>query len=143
MFDPGSIAAILGISARNAASNWDLAQSVERGLPLAALDKLAVILAPNNTQAIGYRFVPKATLERKRQKKAPLTPQESDKVVRVAKVAALALNVFRDEDKVRDFLTRSHMMLEDRTPLDLALSTGAGADAVMTVLGRGAFGSAV
>ena len=143
MFDPGSIAAILSISASNAASGLGLARSVEQGLPLAVLDKLAMILAPNDAQAIGYRFVPKATLERRRQRKEPLTSQESDKVVRVAKVLAFARDVFKDEDKVRDFLTRSHMMLDNRAPFDVALSTGAGADAVMTVLGRAAFGGAV
>jgi putative toxin-antitoxin system antitoxin component (TIGR02293 family) len=87
--------------------------------------------------------VPKATLDRRRQKKERLTAQEGDKLARVAKVVAFGLDIFRDKEKVRDFLTRPHMMLENKTPFDVALSTGAGADAVINLLGRAAYGGGV
>ena len=51
--------------------------------------------------------------------------------------------MFRDEAKVRDFLNRPHPMLDDRIPLELALATGPGADAVVNLLGRAAYGGGV
>jgi uncharacterized protein (DUF2384 family) len=44
---------------------------------------------------------------------------------------------------VRSFLDRPHPMLDDKTPLDIALATGPGADAVINVLGRAAYSGGV
>lgn len=143
MTDFGTVETLLGVNPKSAESTLSLALSIEKGLPVAALDRVAKLVAPESRNVWVYRFVPKATLERRRKDKKPLTAQEGDKVARVAKVASFALNIFKDEDKVRDFLTRPHMMLENKTPIDVALSTGAGADAVMNVLGRAAYGGAV
>jgi len=44
--------------------------------------------------------------------------------------------------KVRDFLGRPHMMLDNQVPMDVALATGPGADAV-NLLGRAAYGGGV
>lgn len=143
MPDFGTVESFLGVNPKNAESMLSLALSIEKGLPVAALDRVAKLVAPESRNVWVHRFVPKATLERRRRDKKPLTAQEGDKVARVAKVAAFAFNIFKDEDKARDFLTRPHTMLENKTPLDVALSTGAGADAVMNVLGRAAYGGAV
>jgi putative toxin-antitoxin system antitoxin component (TIGR02293 family) len=143
MTDFGTVETLLGVNPKNAESTLSLALSIEKGLPVAALDRVARFVAPESRNVWVHRFVPKATLERRRKDKKPLTAQEGDKVARVAKVATFAINIFKDEDKAREFLTRPHMMLENKTPIDVALSTGAGADAVMNILGRGAYGGAV
>src|SRR2546423_15569210 len=85
----------------------------------------------------------KPTLERRRRDKQLLTTEESDRLARVAKVFAFGLEVFRDEAKVRSFLDRPHPMLDDKTPLDIALATGPGADAVINLLGRAAYSGGV
>ena len=50
------------------------------------------------------------------------------------------MTVMGDKDRARRFLLNPHPMLGDRTPLDIALESGAGADLVVNLLGRGAYG---
>jgi len=87
--------------------------------------------------------VPKPTLERRRKEKQPLSTEESDRLARIAKVFAFALEVFRDDAKVRRFLDSPHPMLDDKPPLEIALATGLGADAVINLLGRAAYSGGV
>jgi putative toxin-antitoxin system antitoxin component (TIGR02293 family) len=72
-----------------------------------------------------------------------LTRSEGDRVARLAEVFSFGLDVFKDPAKVREFLRRPHMMLDDKPPLDVALATGPGADAVINLLGRAAYGGGV
>ncbi|MBR0776217.1 DUF2384 domain-containing protein [Bradyrhizobium diazoefficiens] len=137
------LANLLGLRARTPETTLTLAASVEKGLPVSALDKLAGRVSPLDARAFAHRVVPKPTLERRRKQKRPLTTDESDRLARVAKVFAFGLEVFRDEAKVRDFLNRPHPMLDERIPLELALATGPGADAVINLLGRTAYGGGV
>lgn len=119
-----------------------LAERVAAGLPLAALDRLLGVLAPGE-EALRYAFVPKATLARRaKAKPARLSPEESARLARVAHVFALAREVWRDDAEARDFLRRRHPMLEDRTPLDVAIETDIGARIVERILGRLAHGTA-
>jgi len=120
-----------------------LAYSVEKGLPVSALDRFATRVSPNDARRFSYRVVPKPTLERRRRNKQSLSVEESDRLARVAKVFAFGLEVFRDEGKVRSFLDRPHPMLDDRPPLEIALATGPGADAVINLLGRAAYSGGV
>ncbi len=144
MSSQGTILAnLLGIKSRTPETALALASSVEKGLPVSALDKFAGRISPLDVRGFAYRVVPKPTLERRRKQKQHLTTDESDRLARVAKVFAFGLEVFRDEAKVRDFLNRPHPMLDDKVPLDLALATGLGADAVVNLLGRAAYGGGV
>jgi putative toxin-antitoxin system antitoxin component (TIGR02293 family) len=141
---PGAIVAdLLGVKPRKAETTLALAYSVEKGLPVSALDRFAGRVSPQDVRRFTYRVVPKPTLERRRRDKQLLTTEESDRLARVAKVFAFGLEVFRDEAKVRSFLDRPHPMLDDKTPLDIALATGPGADAVINVLGRAAYSGGV
>jgi len=144
MSSQGTILAnLLGIKSRTPEGALALASSVEKGLPVSALDKFAGRISPLDVRGFAHRVVPKPTLERRRKQKQHLTTDESDRLARVAKVFAFGLEVFRDEAKVRDFLNRPHPMLDDKVPLELALATGPGADAVVNLLGRAAYGGGV
>jgi putative toxin-antitoxin system antitoxin component (TIGR02293 family) len=144
MSSQGTILAnLFGIKSRTPETTLTLASSVEKGLPVSALDKFAGRISPLDVRGFAYRVVPKPTLERRRKQKQHLTTDESDRLARVAKVFAFGLEIFRDEAKVRDFLNRPHPMLDDRVPLELALATGPGADAVVNLLGRTAYGGGV
>jgi putative toxin-antitoxin system antitoxin component (TIGR02293 family) len=138
-----TLATLLGIKSRTEETTLSLASSVEKGLPVSALDKFAGRISPLDVRGFAHRVVPKPTLERRRKQKQHLTTDESDRLARIAKVFAFGLEVFRDEAKVRDFLNRPHPMLGDRIPLELALATGPGADAVVNLLGRAAYGGGV
>ena len=133
---------LLGLRGEDVGSPLALADRVEAGLPVKAVDQIAEALAPNDSR-FKYRIVPKATLERRRKSKSSLTTEEGDRVARLGKVYEMAVSIYHDPAKAREFLTRPHAMLESRAPLDVALATGPGADAVVNLLGRAAYGGGV
>jgi putative toxin-antitoxin system antitoxin component (TIGR02293 family) len=142
-YKSATVADLLGVKPRKAETTLTLAYSVQKGLPVAALDRFAGRVSPEDSRRFTYRVVPKPTLERRRKEKQPLTTEESDRLARIAKVFAFALEVFRDDAKVRRFLDSAHPMLDDNTPLEIALATGLGADAVINLLGRAAYSGGV
>lgn len=122
-----------------------LIQEVERGLPVSALDRLVRSLAPHDAM-FAFRLVPRATLARRRTggTRAPrLSPAESDRVARLAKVWAMAREVWKDDDAAREFLFRPHMLLGGRPPVDVVLASEFGGPLVEGVLGRLQYGSAI
>jgi putative toxin-antitoxin system antitoxin component (TIGR02293 family) len=141
--DVNAIFTILSDEAPGAASLLSMARLVEAGLPLAALDRMVRAIAPNDASFVAS-IVPKATLSRRRAAAAgTLSAEESNKVARLAKVWAMAMRVWNDEADARTFLSRPHPMLEGRSPRDLAVASDPGADAVMNIIGRGAYGGGV
>ena len=134
---------LLGIKPKKTETTLTLAYSVAKGLPVSALDRFAGRVSPQDVRRFTYRIVPKPTLERRRKEKQLVTTEESDRLARIANVFAFGLEVFRDEAKVRSFLDRPHPMLDDQAPLEVALATGPGADAVINVLGRAAYSGGV
>ncbi len=120
-----------------------VARMVEAGLPVAALDRVVRLMAPDDAGFVS-RIVPKATLSRRRAApEAGLSVEESNKVARLAKVWAMAISVWRDEGDARAFLRRPHPMLEGRAPREVAVASDPGADAVVALIGRGAYGGGV
>jgi putative toxin-antitoxin system antitoxin component (TIGR02293 family) len=142
-YQGATVADLLGVKPKNTETMLTLAYSVKKGLPVSALDKFAGRVCPHDVRRFTYRVVPKPTLERRRKAKQLLTTEESDRLARIAKVFAFGLEVFRDEAKVRSFLDRPHPMLDDNAPLEIALATGPGADAVINLLGRAAYSGGV
>lgn len=143
MSGQAAVISLLGMKPKKSETLLTFAHSVEKGLPVSALDKFAIHVCPGDVRRFTYRVVSKPTLERRRKDKKPLSTEESDRLARIAKVFVFGLEIFGDEGKVREFLNRPHMMLDSQTPLDVALATGPGADAVMNVLGRAAYGGGV
>ena len=138
-----SVEMLLGVSIGRQASRLALASSIEDGLPVAALDRLADTVAPDDAR-FKFRLVPKATLERRRRSASGrLTTEEGDRLARLAKVFSFALDIYREPDKVREFLGRPHPMLDGKPPLDVALATSPGTDLVINLLGRAAYGGGV
>ena len=140
---PASIEALLGVNAGRQASRLALAYSIEDGLPVAALDRLADTVAPGDAR-FKFRLISKATLERRRKSPSGrLTSEEGDRLARLAKVFGFALDVYKAPDRAREFLTRPHAMLDGKPPLDVVIATGPGADLVVNLLGRAAYGGGV
>jgi putative toxin-antitoxin system antitoxin component (TIGR02293 family) len=135
-----SVEALLGVNPGRQTSRLALAYSIETGLPVAALDRLADVVAPDDAR-FKFRLIPKATLERRRRSSTKrLTSEEGDRLARLAKVFSFALEIYKDPQKAREFLTRPHPMLDGKPPLDVALATTPGADVVINLLGRAAYG---
>jgi putative toxin-antitoxin system antitoxin component (TIGR02293 family) len=130
----------LGLAEAQATPLW-VAEAVGQGLPMAALDNLVDLLAPED-DSLRFAFVPRATLHR-RGRTQRLSPEESAKVARVAAVFALAREVWGSDAEARAFLNRRHLLLDDRTPLEVALATDLGARLVEQILGQLHYGTAV
>jgi putative toxin-antitoxin system antitoxin component (TIGR02293 family) len=81
-----------------------------------------------------------ATRHRK-ERKEPLTVEESDRLVRLARVQALAEDVFGDVVKANRWLRERLGILSGRAPLELA-QTDAGARVVEQILAKIDWGAA-
>jgi putative toxin-antitoxin system antitoxin component (TIGR02293 family) len=70
--------------------------------------------------------VAKRTLARRSAAKEPLTVEETDKALRLARIAALAERVFGEREKARRWLRKPKRQLADETPIAyLASESGA------------------
>ncbi len=94
---------------------------VERGLPKSTLRNGArhVSVDAAEQRAIMRRIVPEATYKHRRER---LSPAESERTERLARVVAMAENVWQDQDQARRFLTTPHPEIGGKTPLDAALT---------------------
>jgi putative toxin-antitoxin system antitoxin component (TIGR02293 family) len=64
------------------------------------------------------------------------------RVARVARVWNLAVEVWKSPEAARDFLFRSHPMLEDRAPIDVVIQNEIGSELVLEILASLKYGSA-
>lgn len=106
---------------RQVASLPDLMEAVERGVPLAALDRVVAHLAGEGPAAteLRNRIVPKTTLTRRKER---LSPEESERLERLARLIVLAEDVWEDDDLAREFLTNPQPQLDGERPVDLVRS---------------------
>ena len=84
-------------------------------------------------------IIPRRTLSHRKRRGESLTTDESDKLARVVRVAALAEETFQNADKAHAWLREPSRALGGERPLDL-LETEGGARLVEQVLGRIAHG---
>lgn len=111
---------------------------VRQGLPVAAVDHL--LEEGLTISEIDRVVLPRKTLHHRR-KLGTLTPEQSDRLLRVARFLALARETFGSRDKALRWLRRETTVLEGETPLNL-LDTDAGARQVENLLERIAHGIA-
>ena len=111
---------------------------VAEGIPKAALRAIVSRVALHSEQAVTllYRIVPEGTFKRR---KDVLSAEESERTERLARVYATAVHVLESEEDARGFLHAAHPMLENRSPLDVAL-TEIGAQRVERLLWATYFG---
>lgn len=113
---------------------------IEAGLPVAALQSISDRYAPEDKSFV-FRVIPKATLDR-RKRTHHLTSFEGDLVARLARIWAVAVDVWQDDEAARAFLFRPHPLLDGRKPVDLVLGNELGAKLVEDILGRLKYGTA-
>ncbi|OFX13502.1 MAG: toxin-antitoxin system antitoxin component family protein [Alphaproteobacteria bacterium RIFOXYD12_FULL_60_8] len=120
-------------------SPFAVIRAVRAGLPVSAIQ--ALIQSGRLSKAEADRVVlPRRTLAH-RETIGTLTPDQSDRLLRVARVLALAEEVFGSQDKAHLWLRRPTTVLAGEAPLEW-LDTEEGAREVETVLGRIAHGIA-
>jgi putative toxin-antitoxin system antitoxin component (TIGR02293 family) len=117
----------------------ELARLVRRGLPAVSVAALAARLHLGN-RVLGHKLgIPQRTLTRRLSHASRLTPAESDRTVRMARVYAGAVEMIGDREKAIAWLGTPNRALGGDQPFDL-LDTDLGARMVEDILGRIAYG---
>ena len=80
-------------------------------------------------------IVPRRTLAHRIAKHQPLSKEESDKAVRVARIAAMAEQVFGEPERAWRWLRKPKRRFEGKTPLEM-LASEAGARLVEEMIGQ-------
>jgi putative toxin-antitoxin system antitoxin component (TIGR02293 family) len=139
--EPQQTGKILGgerILGKAVTSLLELNDAVERGLPKATLRIVVQHVFPDASEqrAMMHRIVPEATYKRRRER---LSPAESERTERLARVVAIAEEVWQDREQSRRFLTTPHPEIGGKTPVDAAL-TELGARQAEEVMARIVYG---
>jgi putative toxin-antitoxin system antitoxin component (TIGR02293 family) len=118
------IADVLGgekVLKRDIRSLAELAAMVKHGLPKSALRVVLSHLQSDShtTSQLMDRLVPKATYKRR---KSVLSPAESERIERLARVIATAEYIWDDSEAARQFLQTPHPLLEQQTPCGAAMT---------------------
>lgn len=137
---PARISEMLGLNAV-ALDDVGLARVVVRGLPASAAEALGRVIG--RAQVVGP-LIPEATLRRARQGRKALSREMSGRLYEVSRVVDAANRSFGgDRAAVDRFLARPHPLLDGMTPLAMAQSGSAGAEAVVNMIRRADAGVAV
>lgn len=123
-------------------SSFLIERAVERGLPRLVLRHVAGLLAGDDAakvSALEWGVVPRTTLERRNGR---LSPQESERTERVARLFVHARRALGTDAEARQFMTTPHPQLDGRSPLDAAM-TDLGARRAEHILNALEYGLAV
>lgn len=116
-----------------------LVDAVRAGLPVALVDE-AIASGRLSVAELDRLALPRKTLAHRRGI-GRLSPEQSDRLVRILRIIAEAETVFGAREKAATWLRRPTTALDGAAPLEL-LDTEVGARQVETLLGRIAHGIA-
>ena len=111
---------------------------VKAGLPFSSLESVRERLRLSVPEAASVLQMPARTLARRRSSRK-LAADESDRLYRLARIAAQAFGVFGTDDKASTWLQRPNRALNNEPPIHL-LDTDVGTRQVEDMLGRIAHG---
>ena len=104
-------------------SDRDLVSLVEMRLPASALK--ALVRGGLSDAEVYELIVPRRTLAHRIARNEPLSQEESDRAVRVARIAATAEQVFGEPDRAWRWLRKPKRRFDGKSPMEM-LATEAG-----------------
>lgn len=119
-------------------SEADLATAVLRKLPMASIQSIRRWLAPSEITSF---IIPARTMRHRQSKNEPLSVEESDRAVRLARIQSIAEDVFADIDKAKAWLREPLPALGNEAPLEFA-RTEIGARVIERILASIDWGAA-
>jgi putative toxin-antitoxin system antitoxin component (TIGR02293 family) len=125
---------------RDIASTADLARMVILRIPLKSLEHLTRS-GSFSDEEISDLVIPARTHRHRKQKHERLSVEESDRLVRLTRIQALAEDVFQDIEKANIWLRAPLGELSNEKPLEIA-QTEAGARVVEQILAKIDWGAA-
>jgi putative toxin-antitoxin system antitoxin component (TIGR02293 family) len=121
------------------ASEADLARIVVRRIPLKALAH--VKRGGFSEQEIADYVIPPRTRRHRKVRREPLTVEESDRLVRLTRIQAMAEDVFGDAENANGWLRENLGILDGKSPLEVA-RTESGARVIEQILAKIDWGAA-
>lgn len=118
---------------RGMAADWEAL--IHQGMPMRSVDALKKSIAIPDGQLAELLGISEKTLSRARAAKGRLDPVASDRLFRVARIAALAVEVLETTQAALHWLERPQIGLGGKVPLAM-LVTDAGRDQVEKLLLR-------
>ena len=118
----------------------ELASLVEKRLPVTTIKSL--VRGGLSDAEVYQLIVPRRTLAHRIARHQPLSKQESDKAVRVARITAMAEQVFGEPERAWRWLRKPRQRFDGKAPIDM-LATEAGArlvEEVLVQIDQGIFG---
>jgi putative toxin-antitoxin system antitoxin component (TIGR02293 family) len=114
--------------------------AVEKGVPLTALEEFAAYSGFTMKELLEVVINPR-TLKHRRERKEPLSIDESDRLARVARLFDLGVRAFGNPDKARRWLTKPKGRFEGRSPLFMMRSDvgGRGVEEMLIQIEEGMF----
>lgn len=119
---------------RTTPTSVQLRDRIKEGLPFSSLESVRERLQLSVPEAASVLQMPARTLARRRSARK-LAADESDRLYRLARIAAHAVDVFGSEAKASEWLRRDNRALNQEPPIRL-LDTDVGARQVEDLLGR-------
>ena len=132
---PGAFYSLMGckLGVSKIRSGEDLASLVEKRLPATAIK--ALVRGGLSDAEVYQLIVPRRTLAHRIAKHQPLSKDESDKAVRVARITAMAEQVFGEPERSWRWLRKPKRRFDGKTPVEM-LATEAGARLVEEMIGQ-------
>ena len=132
---PGAFYSLMGgkLGVSKIRSGEDLASLVEKRLPATAVK--ALVRGGLSDAEVYQLIVPRRTLAHRIAKHQPLSKDESDKAVRVARITAMAEQVFGEPERAWRWLRKAKRRFDGKTPVEM-LATEAGARLVEEMIGQ-------
>jgi putative toxin-antitoxin system antitoxin component (TIGR02293 family) len=112
----------------------DLSAHIRAGLPYASLESVMTKFDLRREEVSSALHLPPRTLARRKQEQR-LSPDESDRLFRLVRLASQAVQVLGSEERASLWLRRGNRALGGQPPIEL-LDTDVGARQVEEVLGR-------
>lgn len=110
----------------------DPVAAVRSGLPFDAFESVRDALDVPNRLLANVLSISERTLQRRRNE-GRFSPEESDRLLLLAEIVRLAVRAFDGIEPARDWLTRSHALLNEESPIE-HMDTIAGVEEVETML---------
>lgn len=123
----------------DAKSDLQVVERLNRGLSASSVERLAHYLDVPVTRMLGLTDIKSSTFHDRKKRGRRLSPEESGRVYRLAKVIEAAESYFEDRAAAQRWLSHPKVALGGTSPLEFA-RTAEGADYVLKLLGRMAHG---
>ena len=138
---PGRIAKLLGLKVNEHTDELWLADQIANGLKARSADALSNIIGSSNVVGL---LIPEATLRRAKTAKKALSKEMSERLYEVTKVLDAVSTAYRGDTKaIEHFLSHPHPLLDGRSPYEVAASSSAGSDVVLSLVRRAQAGIAL